>query len=103
MVLELQYVYLPLNRESEPKICLFILMELCERDTLKHWLYKNRGENSRNRKAMIEYFEQVRSRGTQKHQDCQNNAAVIHPLKSTLHYYCTGDYKLSVVHFVHMV
>lgn len=38
---------------------LFILTELCEKDTLKQWLKKNTGEKSRNRKLMITYFEQV--------------------------------------------
>ena len=41
------------------KRCLFILTELCHKDTLKHWLKKNSGENSCNGKAMVNYFGQV--------------------------------------------
>jgi len=39
---------------------LFILTELCESITLKDWLTEHSGENSRNRKNIIGFFEQVR-------------------------------------------
>ena len=43
----------------EGKRCLFILTELCEKDTLKDWLMKHNGKDSRNRKGVVNFFEQV--------------------------------------------
>ena len=49
-----------INRLCEsPPTCLFIRMELCKEETLKDLLAKCNRENTRKKKDMFDYFEQV--------------------------------------------
>ena len=44
---------------QSPPTCLFIRMELCKNETLRDLLAKCNKENSRTKKDMFDYFEQV--------------------------------------------